>query len=831
MNRRIVIGATGYLCLKKALKSVLTALLLVHLIVLAALPVWHTTGYAQPLPSAQTLPATSSGRAALPLYFEQNQGQADGEVKFLARAQGYTLFLSDGEARMALKASAEQRLRLRLMGGNQRPLVRGGDELAARSNYLIGNQPEQWHRDVPLFASVRYEQVYPGIDLLYYGKQQQIEYDFIVAPGAQPDLIAMDWQGADEINIRATGDLAIKIGAAEIVQRRPVIYQERGGRREIVAGNYRWNADNTIGFEITAYDQSLPLVIDPVLEYSTYLGTSAFDQINSMAVDAQGNVYVVGLTNSQNLPVLNAYQNTCGCIEDGFVAKLDPEGRPVFITYLGGSSNDTASAVAVDSSGNVYVTGTTQSTNYPVTPGAFRRTCTGCGDREAFVTKLSAAGNALLYSTYLNGSQGDEGRDIAVDAAGNAYVVGFTNSTDFNTTPGAVQTQRSGTFLDAFAVKLDAAGSDLIFGTYLGGTRDERANGVAVDAEGNVYIAGETASRDFPFLASSYQPFHTSFETGGPFDPFITKLNPAGTAIIYATSISNGPFEDRAWDIAVDGQGQAYVVGDTFSPIFPTTPGVFMRAPNGAAGFLAKFSADGTELLLSTLVNSHTLARTVALDGEGNIYVAGLTSTSSFNPNDHPWQPGHAGANDMFVARFDPAASILESFSVLGGSGDDITTGMGLDGAGNIYIAGYTNSINFPIASPYQANFGGPRDGVVAKIARSAGVLQFSQAAYSINEDGNSITILVTRVDGSDGPVTVEYATSDGTGRSGVDYTAVSGRLSFIAGETTKFFTIPIINNTIAQCGKTVNLRLSNATGGAVLGAQASALLTIAEND
>src|SRR5712691_3292520 len=598
--------------------------------------------------TATTAQAATQGRVdetygKLPLSFEANRGQSDSQVKFLARGPEHTLFLTSTEAVLvvtkreppAREPAAHGRpaqrgpatgtvLRMAFAGADPTARVTGVEELPGKASYFIGNNPTRWRPNVPTYAKVRYADVYQGIDLIYYGTHRQLEYDVIVRPGADPNRIVLDFQGADNVEVDAQGDLVLHTAAGAIRQRKPVIYQEVGGVRTEIAGGYVLTGARQVGFQVAAYDRRRPLVIDPVLVYSTYLGGSDGDQADAIAVDAAGNAYVTGFTDSTNFPTTpGAFQTTFGGGADAFVTKLNPAGNGlVYSTYLGGSFTDRGLGIAVDAAGNAYVTGFTDSTNFPTTPGAFQTTFGG-GFSDAFVTKLNPTGTGLVYSTYLGGSTTDLGRGIAVDAAGNAYVTGATDSTNFPTTSGAFQTTFGGGF-DAFVTKLNPGGTGLVYSTYVGGSSSDVAIGIAVDGSGSVYVTGTTFSTNFPTTTAAFQTTRVGFNDG-----FVTKLNPTGTGLVYSTLLGGSNdtgSADQPSGIAVDGSGNAYVTGSTGSTDFPTTPGAFQTASGGGGGdaFVTKLNPTGAALVYSTYLGGSggfDFGVGIAVDGSGNAYV------------------------------------------------------------------------------------------------------------------------------------------------------------------------------------------------------------------
>ncbi len=742
----------------------------------------------------------------LPLSFEANAGQTDPRVKFLSRGRGYTLFLTADEAVLALRTTKSKRtedrnsksavlnlqsqignrqstapavVRMKLVGADPAAKVSGLDELPGRSNYLIGNDPKKWRTNVPNHAEVKYKGIYPGVDLVYYGNQRQLEYDFVVRPGADPKAIRLEVVGADlgvrpaagqhgdegahggaPLRIDANGDLVLKPDSGDIRFHKPVAYQtDSGGRRRYVQAHYVLKPRGRVGIRLGRYDAARPLVIDPVLSYSTYLGGSSDDLALGIAVDSSGNAYVTGVTRSPDFPTVNpipgACQGSCGSGSDldAFVTKLNAAGSAlVYSTYLGGSGLEEGVGIAVDSSGDAYVTGATHSTDFPTVnpvPGACQGSCGSGSDFDAFVTKLNAAGSALVYSTYLGGSAGEGGSAIAVDGSGNAWVTGPTNSSDFptvNPVPGACQGScGSGNHDDAFVTKLNAAGSALVYSTYLGGSGEDNPSGIAVDGLANAYVTGGTNSTDFPTVNPVPGACQGTCGTGSNFDAFVTKLNAAGSALVYSTYLGGSSFDDGL-RIAVDGSGDVYVTGVTLSSDFPTVnpvPGACQGScgsvGNGDA-FVTKLNAAGPALVYSTYLGGSNFDEGlgIAVDGFGNAYVTGFTFSSDFptvNPIPGACQ-GSCGTGrpneDAFVTKVDAAGSALVYSTYLGGSSSDGAEGIAVDSAGNAYVAGGTSSTNFPVTpGTFQTTFGGgASDAFVAKISS---VTQFASFSPTLN--------------------------------------------------------------------------------------------------
>jgi hypothetical protein len=658
----------------------------------------------------------------LPLSFEVNNGQADATVKFLSRGRGYAVFLTSTEAVVALRG--RRSLRMQIVGGAPAPPASGLDPLPGKTNYFIGNDPRKWRTGIPTYARVEYRNVYRGVNLIYYGSQRQLEYDFVVSPGADPRRIVLGFPGTDNLAIDSRGDLVLDAGG-DVRMRKPIVYQENGGKRKAVSGRYVMKGGGQVGFEVGAYDPTKPLVIDPVLAYSTYLGGSGIDQAWAIAVDGVGSAYLTGETTSLDFPTsAGAPDSTFNGFTDVFVTKLDAAGSAiVYSTYLGGATNgDSGLGIAVDTSGNAYVTGNTSSTDFPSTLAAFDSTFNG-GGFDAFVTKLDATGSSLAYSTYLGGGDFDNGIAIAVDAAGNAFVGGGSSSANFPTTLGAFAAAYSGNG-DAFVTKLNATGSALVSSTYLGGSNFETVIGLALDSVGNASVAGYTASADFPTTPGS---FDTSFN--GPFnstDAFATKLNASGSALVYSTFLG-GSDGDFAWDIAVDSSGNAYVVGATLSTDFPTTAGALDTSFNGGSftidAFVTKLDVAGSALVYSTYLGgtANDNAIGIAVDASGQAHVTGDTTSTDFPTTAGAIQPVSGGSFDAFVTKLNAAGSAVVHSTYLGGSDQEQGIAIAVSSAGDAYVTGWTDSADFPTTPAAFDTTLAVRDAFVAKIVEGPG--------------------------------------------------------------------------------------------------------------
>jgi hypothetical protein len=703
--------------------------------------------------------------AKLPLSFEANRGQAAEKVKFLSRGQGWGLFLTSDEAvlevqdsgfrsqesgdkslnpEVGAKNSASLRalrrttdhgprttdvVRLRLVNANRNATVLGARELPGKVNYFLGNDPAKWHTNLPTFAEVRYRDVYPGIDLVYHGDQGgRLEYDFIVAPGADPNVITLSVGAVREqpLRIDADGSLVISTARGEVRINEPRVHQSRSGsslvtrHSSLVQGRFLLDARNHVRFALGPYDHTQPLVIDPSLTYSTYLG-GAGDQANGIAVDSSGNAYVAGTTLSTAFPVANPLQST-NKAKNGtaFISKLNSTGSAlVYSTYLGGSVSEQANAIAVDPSGDAYVTGSTCSSDFPTVTavqGSLKGTCDG------FVAELNAPGSGLVYSTFLGGSGtvqsgttlSDEGMGIAVDSSGAAYVTGGTWSTDF---PTASPIQGYGGGEDAFLSKFSAGGASLVYSTYLGGTAQDQGNGIAVDPSGNAYVTGFTFSSDFPTLS----PFQASNKAANG-TAFVAEVNAGGSALVYSTYLG-GSVMDSGQTIAVDSAGDAYLAGATWSSGFPTflplQPG--NAAKNGGSNaFVSKLNPGGSALLYSTYLggSGHATNSTpstggdtaygIAVDSSGVVFLAGLSGSPDF-PIVNALQSSNnsQGGVTAFIACLNSSGTALGYSTYLGGTGNDQASSVAVDASDDAYVAGRTTSTDFPTVSPLQAAPGG----------------------------------------------------------------------------------------------------------------------------
>ncbi|MGA9751410.1 MAG: PKD domain-containing protein [Acidobacteriota bacterium] len=669
---------------------------------------------------SRTAAAVSAQYARLPLAFEENRGQTDGRVRFLARGGNYLLFLTPAEAVLELARPAGgdlpagkpgwvpvppkiDVLKIGLSGANPRTKIAGVDELPGRTASFIGNDSSQWRKDIPSYGRVVYEDLYPGIDLAFYGTQGQVEFDFILKPGAKPEDVSLDISGASGLSVGPEGDLALATSGGELQLMRPAVFQERNGQRTPVEGRFVLKGTR-VGIALGPYDPMSPVVVDPVLVYSTYLGGSGNDIALHVFVSAAGEAYLAGFTLSADFPALGALHGTT----DAYFTKFTAAGTSLaYSYYIGGTQIDQAWSIAVDSTGKVYMAGTTNSPDFP-TLAALQPAL--AGGYDGFLCKIDPTVPNFIYSTFWGGTGADGVTAMVVDSAAEPFLAGATSSADFPHVSAAQPLYAGGT--DAFVTKFNAAGTFPWYSTYLGGSASDGAWAIAVDSTGSAYVTGGTSSANFP----TQVPFQAA--AGGSGDAFVTRLSPSGTSFLYSTYLGGGGL-DTGYGIALDGSGDIYVTGSTASSNFPVVPGSFQTTIGGGAdAFVTKFSPAGSALLYSTFVggSNNDGAIAIALDASGGAYIAGGTSSPNY-PVLTPIQAALAGTINAFVTKLNPAGSALSFSTYLGGNGSDGAYSIALDPTGAMYVCGLTSSTNFPTASPLQPANHGAQDAFLAKLS------------------------------------------------------------------------------------------------------------------
>lgn len=689
----------------------------------------------------------------LPLYFVENRGQLNECVKYHLKIANGNAYFSSGEIvyqflhkknegkgrekwlickeKKIGEEVREENIHVRFLAANKGLKLEGIKEREAKFSYFRGENPRKWVKRVRSYHKVLYRELYPQIDLVVYGSEGRIKNEYRIRVGGEVEKIKLRYEGIKQLRVNEKGQLEIETAEGEIIEDKPYSYQIIDGKRVEVEAEYVIENDNTLIFKVGEFRKDRELIIDPDLIYSTYLGGSHYEHSGrGIAIDSPGCIYVTGYTESytesSDFPTSpDAFDTSWNGDYDAFVTKLNSTGTDlIYSTFIGGSFYDYGHAIAVDANGNAYVTGETASRNFPTTPGAYDTSFDVYGT-NAFVTKLNSSGTDLIYSTCLGGAWYDRGFAIAVDGNGNAYVTGYTGSTDFPTTPNAFDTNLLASW-DAFVTKVNSAGTDLVYSTYLGDVGEDFGYGIAVGGDGCAYVTGVAGSEYFPTTPGAYDISYNSIE-----DAFVTKLNSTGTGLIYSTYLG-GFGEDHGYGIAVDGDGCAYVTGKTRAEDFPTTPGAYDTSCNIQDVFVTKLNSSGTDLIYSTFLGGSAdgeCGYAIAFDESGNAYVTGVTPFPDFPTTPGAYDTIHNGLNDVFVTKLNSTGTDLIYSTYLGGSSDECGYGIAVDGSANIYVTGETDSSDFPTTldaydTSFNAKFGYETDVFISKIP--CRVAQFS---------------------------------------------------------------------------------------------------------
>ncbi len=792
--------------------------------------------------------------AKVPMSFEVNRGQTAKQVQFLSRGQGYTLFLTRDAAVLALPvppsnppksqtqvsssapyplphvastqpaSSQHQRalrneavLNMRIVGANPQTKIGGVGKQLAQSNYYIGNVPSEWHTNVPNYRKVRYAGVYPGVDLVYYGNQKQLEYDFVVSPGADPNAIGLAFGGGPDgskkipLSVNHDGDLVATLNGGTVSFHKPIVYQNQDSTKTPVEGRYLLKADGHVGFELGAYDHTKQLIIDPVLSYSTYLGGSSDDVSYGITYGVRyGQPILVGSTRSADFPQVKALYpfggGTCGTepCRDIFVAKYNPTlTELIFSTFVGGDNDDVPSKVTQDVYGDIFLVGYSLSTNFPVRGPVFQKTFHGGSiTGDAVVVEVESAGFYLEWSSYLGGSGDDQAFGLAVDTPGNVYVSGHTTSTDFPVTAGAYQTtcpvDASGGCSSAFVTKVNPTGTALVYSTYLGGSNGlgETSYDIGLDANDDVYLTGITGSPNFPATPGAFQTqCGTDGLCNGTFDGFVTELNPTASAVLASTFLGGSDYDYTA-GIQVKPTA-IYVSGSTISPDFPITANAAQPTyGGGSAGCVVTTGTCGdvtvtrlntglTALQYSTYLGGsldENPGLSIAVDTNGYFYVTGQTDSLNF-PLVDALQPTYGGgSSDAFITQFTPQGAFGYS-TYFGGNGEDYAYRVALDPSNNVYITGGTLSTNLPLTSHAVQKIcgtdgncnGGFFDAWWAKIILSADLSMTAKAPTTIKTGANLSYALTAKNNGPDTALGVSVTDATPTGTTFVSVTPNTG--------------------------------------------------------
>lgn len=815
-------------------------LLVVSLLLVAA---------AQFAQSATLVPSTATVKTFghIPLSFEPNRGQTNPEARFVARGQGYSLFLTPSEAVLSLQSLQKEDvlhhpikddkavsavLRLQLLNANVSTAISGRDQLPGYSNYFIGKDQSKWLTRIPQYAKIEYSQIYSGIDLLYYGNQRQLEYDFIVAPGADPNAIAFQVQGSDKVEVGNQGQLTIHLQNTALDLQKPIVYQQINGERREVAANYVMQHDGRIGFALGAYDSRLPLVIDPILTYSSYLGGTSTDAANAVAVDTTGSAYITGQTTSMDFPVVGAYQATNHGL-NAFLTKMSPDGTSVvFSTFLGGTDincgGDRGNSIALNAINEPFVAGRAFSTDFPVTFKGYQRTGGGCsgggGGGSGFVTHFSADGTTLKYSTYFGGLVGNLPTNIlsitVSQTSNNAYITGYDQTGTLATTGAFQTTLDAGGDQGAFVTKFTTDGAHLLFSTYVRATTAGTVigNSIALDRNGNSYITGAAETTSLPLTRGAFQKTFG----GGISDAFVTKVNTTGAGLIYSSYLGGSDTTQLEYgsQIIVEFTFGAYVVGTTGSTNFPTTLGTLQAAyPGGAtSAFVARVASDGTRLNFSTFLGGTQgstgvgIGYTPGCKSPCNLVVYGNTNSTDF-PTHNPMQT----TGDLFLTTLDGFGVTIPGYSTLLGSpSGDTATGLATDANLRAFITGTTTSLSYPTtAGALETSYaGGSSDGFISKVAMSSDLAVTQTASPIPAIIGQNLTYTITVTDnGPDNGVGLALANAVPAGTTFVSITPSAGTCNPPPGQTgTAHCVLPSLNSATGQNTWTITWVL-NVTG------------------
>jgi hypothetical protein len=663
-----------------------------------------------------------NGLRELPLSFVENKGQTDEGVKYQLNMPHMNAYFTEEEIvyqfvhtedegiakeprtkRLERKSNAKikiENIRMSFQGANDRVKVEAGGQREAKINYFRGNDPEKWVQGARSYNKVIYRELYSHIDLIVYGDRGKIKHEYHVKPEGKAEEITIRYEGIEGISVNDRGQLEIKTEAGELKEEVPLSYQFIDGKRVAVEAQYEIDKNDILRFKMGEYRKDRELVIDPALTYSTYLG--------------------------------------------------------------GSGENNSSGGITIGGNGNVYITGFTKSTDFPTTPGAYDTTY-NMGSFDAYVTKLNSTGSNLLYSTFLGGSSSNAAEDIVIDGSDNAYVFGYTYSSDFPTTPGAFDTSHNGS-CDVFVTKLDPTGSSLLYSTFIGGSSGEYSGEIEIDGGRNVYITGHTFSNDFPITPGAWD---TSFN-GGSYDGFVTKLDNTGSTLLYSTYLG-GSDSDNVQGISVDWSGYIYVVGSTSSDDFPTTPGAYDTTYNSSLDtFISKLDPKSSTLNYSTYFGTvgtvgWEAGYEIEVDWNGDCYVVGSTTSASFPTTPGAYDTTHNGGTDVFLAKFNSAGSHILYSTLIGGNDSDSGPHLEIDGMGNAYITGYTRSTNFPVTpGAYAMTHSSGEDIFVAKMNSTGSLLLYStylggsgdDEGHGIAVDGSGKVYITGTTESSDFPTT-----------------------------------------------------------------------------
>lgn len=705
-------------------------------------PLLPTPSKATQLKSAATQKAAKERMQRIPLYYEANIGQADPAVQVISRGGGFVTLLTGSETYF-VNSSTPQPFGLKFLGAANSPKAILEEELPGVSHYYQGKDPAKWRTGVKHYARARFSEVYPGVDVLFYSGEKRMEYDFVVAPGADPSVIRMAWTGVEATRVDESGDLVVTTAAGDIRQKRPVVFQEVGGKRLPVEARYRKNTDGVYSLDLGDWDRQYALVIDPSLQYSTYIGGSLLEESTTMLIDQAGNAVIGGYTFSTNFPVAPISLTFIGTNEEAFVTKLNNDGTQLmFSVFLGGEAFDTVSAITTDSNGSYYITGRTQSFSFPSTPNVFQIFFSGLQD--AFLCKISANGSQLIYSTFFGMSNSYETSNaIGVDSNGNAVIAGSSSSSSLPTTPGAFDRTANGGD-DGFVARFSANGQQLLMSTFLGGAGVDIINGMTQDVAGELYLVGTTSSADFPTTTGAYQR-----TLSGAKDAFVCKMSQNGQRVSFC-SLFGGTGAEEGTTVALETGGRVVIAGSATVGTFPATALALRKVVGGDSdAFVARLNSQGTSVIAATLLGGlgvEFLGSVISMTG-GYMAVGGTTTSLNFPSTREAFQFSSTASGDGFLSVITPLGNELTYSTIIGGTITDQIRAIARDRFGDVYVAGASNSSDLiTVPGSFDTTLNGSADVFVARILgisgqECVGTVTSTATTYGFNGGGGGIGI------------------------------------------------------------------------------------------
>ncbi|MGE5458438.1 MAG: SBBP repeat-containing protein, partial [Methanococcaceae archaeon] len=768
-------------------------------------------------------------------FFIENRGQWPSEVKYLARVGGMNAWITStgvvydyfqiikndnkNETSKIIPGKKEEFerenttvkghvVKMQLLDANTMAVNQGNDKKECYYNYFIGNDQSKWASFVPLYGDIAINEIYKDINVKYYFDGNNIRYDYVVKPGADLSLIKLKFEGQYSFRINDSGELILITSLGEVTNGKLYSYQNIGGANEEVFSRFVQNPDGTISFDVPDYNKEEELIIDPLI-YSTFIGGDWDDLGLSIKVNSANNAFITGNTLGAGYPVTpGAYDYFDNGGWDCFVTKFNSTGTDlVYSTFIGGGYHELNQSITLDANGNVFISGKTESTNYPTSSGAFQTY--NHGGSDIFVSKFNSSGSSLIYSTLIGGTGNDDGNSIALDAEGNAYITGRTSSLNYPVTSGVFQSNIGGGGADGFVTKLNFQGTGLVFSTYLGGDNYEALKNIAVDPQGNAYITGNTSSANFPITAGAFQTIKNGSECG-----IVCKLNPSGTNLVYSTFLGGSSYS-QGKAITVDNLGFAFLTGMTNSSDFPVTNGAFQTIYKGNYDvFITKLNLTGNSLVYSTFIggSNNDTPYSIVIDTSGNAYISGETNSVNFPIVPGSYQTFNNGNNDAFITKLNPTGNSLMYSSYLGGLSNDQGRGTAIDNSFNSYILGYTNSTNYPVTpGAFQTTSNGAPEVFLTKLNLDLLPLKVTVPNGGEIWKGGEVKSIAWEAVGVSN-IKIQYSTNKGASWNTISesYPTISGSFSW---------TVPVITSaqTLIRISDVLNSSTSDTSNSAFI--------------